>query len=467
MTREISKEHGGSFFRKVFRFIFWPVRHWILTLVTLALLVAAYAITVQILQSKLDALHTAAKAAGEATRIEDFQVKDLTDENNAAVVYRRAQSLFRLPDDVYFDRNKIWRRYIASNTADLPQEDPKGRGEKTPSGSLAPDELTWVNSYVTINNDAFKAIQEASKKPFCQFFEYSDPSKVFSEAQASRTSMSTTGVLTQSIAIRAVWEARQGNTDAAYEWIGHGLHLVNALHNDSLLIGELMRLSANETIMSACNTVMCDTLWTGNIPEKFQKELMQILDRNLFARSFEGERFFSTSNDNISKSGPQIVIIPLLIAHYSALSDIILAAREPDFAKRLSLIDQIKQKYTEPSDGILARLRADKRMAQIEVPNLMRVLEQFDRAEAQAQNARQVMALKRYKQTHGQYPDTLQQLISGDFKALPIDPFNGEPYHYKKEGEGFLLYSIGPNRVDDGGISGSRMDGDYVWRVTQ
>ena len=33
-----------------------------------------------------------------------------------------------------------------------------------------------------------------------------------------------------------------------------------------------------------------------------------------------------------------------------------------------------------------------------------------------------------------------------------IDPFNGEPLHVKKVREGWMVYSVGPNLVDDGGI---------------
>ena len=33
-----------------------------------------------------------------------------------------------------------------------------------------------------------------------------------------------------------------------------------------------------------------------------------------------------------------------------------------------------------------------------------------------------------------------------------IDPFNGEPLHLKKTPEGWMVYSVGPNLVDDGGV---------------
>jgi len=42
---------------------------------------------------------------------------------------------------------------------------------------------------------------------------------------------------------------------------------------------------------------------------------------------------------------------------------------------------------------------------------------------------------------------------------VPIDPFTGKPLVYRREGEGFIVYSLGTNQKDDGG----RM----TWEVTQ
>jgi hypothetical protein len=57
------------------------------------------------------------------------------------------------------------------------------------------------------------------------------------------------------------------------------------------------------------------------------------------------------------------------------------------------------------------------------------------------------LALNDYHQTHHQYPDTLRQLP----QPLPRDPFNGQDFHYRREGNRFLLYSVGYNQRDDGG----------------
>ena len=61
------------------------------------------------------------------------------------------------------------------------------------------------------------------------------------------------------------------------------------------------------------------------------------------------------------------------------------------------------------------------------------------------------LALKAYKNEKGEYPESLAQLRKViDWGELPEDPFSGEDFIYRREGEGFLSYSIGVNLKDDG-----------------
>ena len=44
-----------------------------------------------------------------------------------------------------------------------------------------------------------------------------------------------------------------------------------------------------------------------------------------------------------------------------------------------------------------------------------------------------------------------------------IDPFSGRPFIYRPKGDGFLIYSLGRNRRDDGGVGGRNLtEGDLV-----
>jgi hypothetical protein len=64
---------------------------------------------------------------------------------------------------------------------------------------------------------------------------------------------------------------------------------------------------------------------------------------------------------------------------------------------------------------------------------------------------RQALALKIFKAEHGAYPEKLEEIIPGIMSKLPTDYFSGKNFVYRKNGEGFILYSIGKNKKDDGG----------------
>jgi hypothetical protein len=62
------------------------------------------------------------------------------------------------------------------------------------------------------------------------------------------------------------------------------------------------------------------------------------------------------------------------------------------------------------------------------------------------------LALHAYKLDHGVCPRTFAQLVPTYLPAAPLDPFSdGQPLKYRIVGDHDLLYSIGPDGVDNGG----------------
>ncbi len=62
-----------------------------------------------------------------------------------------------------------------------------------------------------------------------------------------------------------------------------------------------------------------------------------------------------------------------------------------------------------------------------------------------------LLALQRYFREEGSYPESLDRLVArGYLKDLPRDPFGQGSLTYRRTDEGFLLYSWGADRRDDG-----------------
>ncbi|MBN2512166.1 MAG: CPBP family intramembrane metalloprotease [Sedimentisphaerales bacterium] len=80
------------------------------------------------------------------------------------------------------------------------------------------------------------------------------------------------------------------------------------------------------------------------------------------------------------------------------------------------------------------------------------------------------LAIFCYKQTCHSFPENLQTLISeGYMSSLPLDPYSGNSLIYRKTEDSFILYSIGKDFEDNGGIHDDKWGnptGDYVFWPT-
>ncbi len=82
------------------------------------------------------------------------------------------------------------------------------------------------------------------------------------------------------------------------------------------------------------------------------------------------------------------------------------------------------------------------------------------RAKALHEATLAILALQRYRLEKGSYPATLDELKqSGYLDALPADPYSNGPLTYKVTGDGFTLYSVGPDFADSGGTPGTDSKG--------
>ena len=75
-----------------------------------------------------------------------------------------------------------------------------------------------------------------------------------------------------------------------------------------------------------------------------------------------------------------------------------------------------------------------------------------DRATMQFDVTKLAFALAAYHARHSRYPAKLATLVPKYVKEVPKDIFNNDAdLHYLREGDGYLLYSVGDNGKDDGG----------------
>lgn len=62
------------------------------------------------------------------------------------------------------------------------------------------------------------------------------------------------------------------------------------------------------------------------------------------------------------------------------------------------------------------------------------------------------LAAERYRLGYGHWPDSLEALVKARLLSqVPIDPFDGQPLRFDATDDGIVIYSIGHDRIDNGG----------------
>jgi hypothetical protein len=289
----------------------------------------------------------------------------------------------------------------------------------------------------------------------------------------------------------AIVKAAEGNYSESIEDIIAGMQLGDALAQEPVLISQLVRMSMYGTMSDALQR----SVHGGDLSPELVSRLLTHLDeadnRQAFAQSMTGERVMGlqtfsgirTPDDlrEIWREDPyfnrtttlgQIAKRPLLLEFYSsplgqpwlnmdadAYSDILsraaAAAELPYYAARPEL---------ERIENDIDNLPWARGITRTLVPSLPRTCLAQARHEATIDLMQMGLLLEQYQGQHGSYPQSLDAIAPGLGGELPVEPYTGEPYHYEASDHGFLLYSVGDNLTDDGGVQHDPRRGDIIWR---
>ena len=67
------------------------------------------------------------------------------------------------------------------------------------------------------------------------------------------------------------------------------------------------------------------------------------------------------------------------------------------------------------------------------------------------------LALRSYQHDYNRSPRRLDELLTNYLSNVPLDPFTGRPVVYRPGATNWLLYSVGQDGIDDGGLPAPRL----------
>ena len=73
------------------------------------------------------------------------------------------------------------------------------------------------------------------------------------------------------------------------------------------------------------------------------------------------------------------------------------------------------------------------------------------------------LAAKLYELDHGRWPGSIDELVPDILSAVPPDPVTGKPLKYAVINDEPVIYSVGFDRDDDGGVAVERPVDDEAW----
>lgn len=301
--------------------------------------------------------------------------------------------------------------------------------------------------------------------------------------------------------LRAEAELQSGQSDKALEDVHVMLRLVDATRDEPFLISHLVRL--------AVLPVALQPIYEGLASHQWSDAQLADLDSSLAAFDFLKDYRFALRGEmvlcddgfldyarrnpgqvfNITTFGggnpPATVrmmadLIPegwfyqnefhcdrAMEEYYLPVADTNRDIISPSSVRRAAAAVEAETRHANPYD-ILERMT---------LPNLLPSAMRFAYGQNSVNLARVAIALERYRLAHGAYPDTPKGLAPQFIAFVPHDIINGQPLHYRRTAGGqFILYSVGWNETDDGGVvvfkkgSTGAVDleqGDWVWRYPE
>jgi hypothetical protein len=115
-------------------------------------------------------------------------------------------------------------------------------------------------------------------------------------------------------------------------------------------------------------------------------------------------------------------------------------------------------------------LESKYRLLLIIMPAMHRAMESMSQAMEERDGIVAALALERYRLRYGVYPSRLADLVPVYLPALPLDQHDGGPLKYKTGEPKPIIYSVGCDTDDDGGVPPQGWRGNekaMPWRVPE
>jgi hypothetical protein len=281
------------------------------------------------------------------------------------------------------------------------------------------------------------------------------------------------------LGIDAVFKAEKGHVLEAIDQIRWAKNLVQKTMDEPLLITGLIAL-ANMKYLQTC---LMSILSGRDIHSDTLRMIIQDINpeswREIFARGIQGERVFLLENAfDILEGDMKIQDYTLgdriffWVMRPATKADVLWAQKMFDRVETAALLPyyEINKSHKDITENIES-IPWSFRISGGFFPNFASSWLKEAILEALMGTGQIALGCKIFKNQEGRWPGHISELIPDILSEEPVDPFTGDPFIYKLQEEGFIVYSVGSNEKDDEGKGTFQVtklvmekDDDWAWR---
>jgi hypothetical protein len=275
--------------------------------------------------------------------------------------------------------------------------------------------------------------------------------------------------------LEATLHAENTQPELAIRSITSIFGLARSLSKEPTLISHLLRIACQASGVSSLERVLNRTDFTDEQLANFGRMVTNAQDLCAVTRASAGERCFGINFfREPTARGLQLVgeptPSPLMVLYRAAgLSDkdaLIYLDLMDGYIKASKLPLHQRQEAADAVEDKLSKISKIHVLVRIFMPAMSRATVLDARAIAHLRTAQVAIAIQRYRLATGNLPDTLTDLLPAYLDSVPKDPFDSKDIRYKKLDIGFVVYSIGDDRKDDGGKERPRKSGEENYDIT-
>jgi hypothetical protein len=272
--------------------------------------------------------------------------------------------------------------------------------------------------------------------------------------------------VTRLLALDARLRALDGDTEGAVRSCQGALNAGRSLGDEPLPVSQLVRAACDRQALRALEQTLALGVASPKALEELQRLLQEEAEAPLELTAARSERVTFYQCLEVMRTGRfNRASYGLRTSFLGSTGDDLLdrgkaRACQAAYLRYYNQVVEAVKRPTEDQQEVLETLHEPN----VQLPTLLEALTRragesgwgrwasaYLQAKAELRCAAAALAAERYRLATGSWPKGLDTLVPDYLPAVPADPFDGKPLRLAHLPDGLVIYSLGPDRTDDGG----------------